>query len=255
MINSVSYNFLNNPTFCARKKQIRDADKIQRKARETFPMISPTYADKFYISAIYSKPRSEEILNKKHKKVHENRLVARASNSNIHCAPYLNLSGNSNVGNCFESAQATIATLFANGIKNVKRGGLFVSVDFIDKKTNEVVYSGTKSLDHTFVFAKMNKNDKEPVVIDTWLGITDNKDNALAKYKNIYFNREFDKAKLDIMRDAIMGPSAQKILNCDYKVNSKLQFEILEEFDEDEIKLLGSYARMSYDNILLDETV
>ena len=55
----VQFNNIYSLSFKAHKKEIRDTDDIQRQARKTFPFISSSYVDEFYLTAGKKLPKDK----------------------------------------------------------------------------------------------------------------------------------------------------------------------------------------------------
>ena len=200
--------FQNNIYFSARKPEIRKADDIQRRARAEFPMLSSSYANDFYVSV----GKGNRITQKKQSLFsHLCDCVEKTRNgSSAKIIPHetyvpyvrrLNAVKKNKTGNCMEAAMATATALLANGYKNTSIGNLLYEAKFLDKKTGETVYSGTISLDHSFVMTDMNKCGERNIIVDSWLGFADSKEGAIARYKQIKDEKVINNAICNIARE------------------------------------------------------
>ena len=140
-------NSYNSPLFGSRKQEIREADKLQRKARAEFPMLSQTMADDLYLSSRYdskNKGRLERITDMMYRKIKLMREMAEFPSyykidipEEEKSIPYivnLNMIRQLKLGNCKENAMAAMAVLTANGYFNSDRVELMYKMDFINKK-------------------------------------------------------------------------------------------------------------------------
>ena len=59
--------------------------------------------------------------------------------------------------------------------------------EIVDIRTNKAVESFSRRVDHVFVTSDMNnKNAKQEIVIDPWLGFASSKESALGLYKKVF---------------------------------------------------------------------
>lgn len=187
-------------SFASRKKEIREADAVERKTKLTFPAISATYIDGFYYSA---KPnsknrfRTEYISDKIQTKIEETREIAKnpdfyipdtseIEKSTLY-AINLNRLKQLKMGNCKENAMAAVAVLAANGYYNSKRVELNYRMDLTDRITGKK-YTKFYPLDHSFAVTDMIKenslnNGERNIVIDPWLGFAESKEGAIGRFK------------------------------------------------------------------------
>lgn len=265
----ISFNSYNSsPYFTSRKKEIRDADDIQRKTRQTFPMMSPTYIDEFYgVTKFRSKNKSyaRRISDKKYDTIAKSRDIAqypdafglRVSQFEKN-TPYiidLNLMKATKLGNCMENAKAAVATLCANGYYNSKRAGLYLQVDFVNKKTGELEHSELGSLDHSFAVTDMNEGNGYKYVVDPWLGFADGVEGAISRFKQVYSEKDYHTPISDIRYRFVMKKRRknEEFYSENYDVKTRMKIVIMEDYSEEKMKDLGDYSRIMYDGIVLDK--
>ena len=257
-INSTQY-------FSARKKEIRVADDIQRKTKSTFPTLSQTYIDRFYKSKMSSFENANKFFiktNEMHKKIKIMREIAKNPEEfgikipeiekNTLYAMNLNGLQQLKIGNCEENAKSTIAILFANGYYNSEQVNLMLKIDFINNETNKIEDSRLYPLDHTFVITDMNTGRKQDIIIDPWLGFADSKSGAIARFKKIYNNEDYEKA-IKITSGIFCR---KKELEYDefqkkYSTKTSFVFEPAEKnITEKQKRQLGEYTQIMYNGIL-----
>ena len=252
-------------SFSAKNQSIKKADDIQRRARREFPMVGPSYIDMFYISP-KKNDTAEYITKKLDKKLTTVRSLAKGTVGNRMFSPRMNLSvpyvdtlaaiKKLKVGNCSESVAATIATLAANGIYDAQRANLFYQVELINKNTGKSECKSNVPLDHTFVISSMGKNsnnEKDLVVLDSWLGIADSISKAKEKYNELFPDKylsELEKMSKSLFR-VEQAEKGRNINLDDYSVKSKFVFIPAQKFSYDEMENLDIYTNMFYPQLSL----
>ena len=265
-INSIQLNKFQ--TFGAKNKKIRDADDIMRISVNSFPRLSSTYMDTFYLSTqneqksplhhlakyISNKVNSEIMLQRE--------VIKKITNENSAVIPYaltLAVVKKNKLGNCGEAAICALAALAANGIYNSKRMLLYLQTDFIDKKSGECVYSGKSPLDHSFVITTMSDlklddaKEKDIIVVDPWLGFTDSLSNAKARFKQVYnasdlgFINEYQNSvfKLKMMEQTRKEPNF-----ADYDIKQKLILVNADKYNENDKKRLCNFMKVYYEGLV-----
>ena len=256
-------------TFTAKKKEIRKADDIQRKSRKNFPMFSPSYLLDFYClnkeeTSKEKQARTAQIAQRIVYKINAGRIADKEYNKYINAfrkeLPYirrLDRLKQSKIGNCHEAAIATMATLAANGYEDIKRLSLRQKTEYVDKKTDKVVFSKDYDIDHTFLVSAMGKEnpkEKDLIVFDSWMGFAD----SISKAKEKYSCFIDEKKNLDDFKDSFSlfrREHFQKtgifLEKSDLYIRHKIIFEKEEEPTEKEMQELGKYARMMYPHLCL----
>lgn len=158
------------PNFNARSKESKKADEIERITRANFPMLSPSYVEKFYISAgpdSKNQARAREITRKMWNISLQNRAIADGMRKLASLAgqnPYpLNdilWTKETKIGCCDESSDAALAVLYANDYFNASRSQLICEINFIDINTGESVFKTENSIKHCFVTVGFDKDTK-----------------------------------------------------------------------------------------------
>ena len=260
-------NSYNSPLFGSRKQEIREADKLQRKARAEFPMLSQTMADDLYLSSRYdskNKGRLERITDMMHRKIKLMREMAEfPSYYKINLSeeekgiPYilnLNMIRQLRLGNCKENAMAAMAVLTANGYFNSDRVELMYKMDFINKKTGEIEDRKLYPMDHSFVITDMQKGNKkgeQNYVVDPWLGFADGKEGAIARFKEIYKKRDYFEAE-SFMRNMFRCDKrlSREEFEEQYEIRTGFYFKKTEpDMTREQKEYLGLYAREVYKNM------
>lgn len=173
-------------TFQGRQNIIKTADTIERKAHCVYPHISFSNLRKRYINAYHVSDFSFKTLPAYFEniaiKLHKMRKALRSSDEYYSQLVYC--MQDKKVGNCFEEAMLAQLIGKINGQKNIYVGEIYMKKENVDKDIK---------IDHTVAFItqkKINKDkmysfrNKEAVIIDPWLGITDFADNYFTKLKN-----------------------------------------------------------------------
>ena len=257
-----------SPSFKSKNQNIRKADDIQRTARNNFPFSSPSYCDAFYKTSKSWTPEIkdeyEKVVTRADKKISAIRdLSSEAAfegitfdERNLNAPIFQTLRGIKflKVANCHECAALSIAALTANGIYNVNRVNLEAEFKYINKKTGEIEYKATEPIDHTTVIAKMGKDKKDKVVVDTWLGFADSISGAKGKFKQLLWNSDIrEKARLHrslfrvekIQKDGVLIDPDK-----DYELQTKISFKEAEETSQDDMRLIGYYTRCCYPELI-----
>ncbi len=265
----VQFNNIYSLSFKAHKKEIRDADDIQRQARKTFPFISSSYVDEFYLTADKNKfekknQRAREISDKLYAKLKVGRNIVkypflyglRVSDfeKEIPYAMVLSTLPMIKTGNCHECAVASLAALTANGYYDSHKIDLMLETQLINKKTGEVENTTLDSLDHSFVVSSMGKNsDKEEdqVVLDSWLGFADSVSGAKARFKQIYSDDYLDEIykKNRSLYRLEKAKQGEAIFFDDYECKQKMVFKRSDPFTEKQMQDLGLYSRIIHEQL------
>lgn len=207
---NISGNFSNNPSFLGRKDEIKEADKLQRKAKAVFPMLNATYMEEFYHCA---KPESKnhkraaKILKRLGENISLQRSLASLQTrsfrggfglfgffnqnmpdddiSEMHSLEWIK---DCKIGCCDECAETAFAVLCANGYYNSSKAYVYYGVQFVNKESGEIEYETGGKLPHCFVVTDLCKGEEDEakdceIVVDPWLGFADYKPNALLKFK------------------------------------------------------------------------
>ena len=130
-------------------------------------------------------------------------------------------------------------------------------MEYIDKKTNKVVFSKTYDIDHTFVLSAMGKeNPKEDdyIVLDSWMGFADSISGAKDRYARFIdenknksdFNDSFSLFRIDHFQE-----TGEFLNKNDCYLKNKIVFKDEEKFSKEDIQSLGRYARMMYPHLCL----
>ena len=254
-------------TFSARKQEIRQADDIQRKSRENFPMFSPSYLQEFYClngkgQNTPKQVRTIQIAQRLVYKINAGRIVDDESSKTSYFAEPIYIRPldrikRTKIGNCHEASIATLATLTANGFYDAKRVSLEQKTECVNKKTNKVVFSKNYDLDHTVVVSAMGKeNSKENdlIVLDSWMGFADSISGARDKYSMfIYenknksdFNDSFSLFRIDHFQE-----TGEFLDKNDCYIRHRIVFKDEEKHSEKDLKELGRHARMMYPHLCL----
>lgn len=176
-------------TFQSRQKAIQSAEIIERKAHNIYPHISSSKLKKRYlkshnISEYSPNTHLPDFYLNIRKSLKEFRAELR--NSQSYFADLIYGLQDRKVGNCFEDACLAELIGKINGQDNIFVGNIFV---------NKGNFDGKKKIDHSVAFIT-NKNiksgeeytfkNKEALIIDPWLGITDFAGNYFTKLKHHY---------------------------------------------------------------------
>ncbi len=267
-----STNYYKSINFYSRNKNIRKADDIQRKARMTFPVFSPSYIDEFYSSTrlvddIPVNEKARKIFKKIDRKLTLLRKVTKEPDqygieqtSLQRKTPYALLLSSMNllkVGNCEECAATVLSTLAANGFYNAQKVYLGLEIQYLDKKTGEIKYNKCTPLDHSFVVTtldKENPKEKDKIVIDSWLGFADSIAGANERFKKMLSKDQLDNIysfHRSMFRLNMYEDTGELINFNDYELRSKLVFYPADNYTEEDMKDLGFYSKLIYDELIL----
>ena len=258
-----------NPSFTAKKKEIKKANDIQRKAKQLFPMFSPAYLNEFYIlngrGMDPKQVRTRQIAQRIVYKInagrdyddYDSRYSFIANRKETPFIRTLSRIKKEKIGNCHEASITAVAALAANGYTNTKRASLKLQGEFVDKKTNKVVYSKTYDVDHTFAITTMNKDNptkNDYIIVDPWFGFADSISSAKQRYAQIV-NPEKHKSDLNdsfsLFRVDHFQQTGELLDKSDLDIRFKITFKEEKEYTEDDIKALGTYTRMMYPHLCL----
>ena len=177
-------------TFQSRQLPIQYAEIIERKAHNVYPHVSNsklnTRCEHAFTNHTVTPNFFDKVRIKTLAKLRELRSKLRTSNTFYTDLAY-GMQDN-RVGNCFE--EACIAELIGkiNGQKNIYVGDIFVEKENVKNK---------RKIDHTVAFITNKKikpgkeyyfKNKDAVIIDPWLGITDYADMYFTRLKNHFKN-------------------------------------------------------------------
>ncbi len=258
-----NYNF----SFNARKSDIREADRIMRASKRTFPVVSSSYIDHFYHSET---PRKDSLKRKvsynvfdkiNNIRIFDEKLVAPGLNipkseRNIMYAPILRGMEQMRAGNCYESAVGVLAALAANGIYDAKIVNLYLETEFINKKDGICEYTRSDEADHCFVVTSMGRNSSKEddiVVIDPWLSFTDSVSSAKARYKQVFqseLRKELFYEQWSHFKNQKAGKGEEVDLK-DYNISQKLYFRIPDFSKVKSNKNLGEYAANNFPSLVV----
>lgn len=167
-----------NINFQSRNKTIKKADKIARLVNREFPRISNSaIAD---MANIEKFSRLQHCLNLKMRNMRLDKLLffisGKSFEDKLHAI--IDPIKEQKLGNCSESANLATLAAKVNGITNCKQ------VHLVSK-------SG-ENWDHSVVYVE----DKNPYIIDAWLGFADYLPKAIERYQKDYRNHfDFEKLK------------------------------------------------------------
>lgn len=255
-------NYKYQPVFQARKQTLKDADKVLRTSKNTFPFVSSSYIRSFYLSSRSQSKNYEQALRKANKILTDiNATRTRAGYAECFAsnaqdrrlvAPYIstiNSSMNSKTGNCQEQARAMLAVLAANGYYNSKYASLVFDVSIINKTTHEIVYTEDVALSHALVLTNMNKEKDLNIVIDPWLNFVDSKEGAIGRYKSLVSAKDlklaYNKAKRNFFSKYDFPPDERN-----YVVIGKLKLSEFESTQE-ELERLGEYIKLNFPKAII----
>ncbi|MBE7705278.1 MAG: hypothetical protein E7Z90_05655 [Cyanobacteria bacterium SIG29] len=258
-------------TFSAKKKEIKKADDIQRKAKANFPMFSPSYLVNFYTlnrKGINEErqTRTTQIAQRIVYKINAFRELEHNDGENEFYNIYrrneppfirtLDRIKKTKIGNCHEASITALAGLAANGYDG-QRVSLKIEKQFVDRKTNKIIFKKQYDADHTFTITTMNQENPKPndfIVLDPWMDFACSVSDAKNRYNAIV---DFEKYKDDfndnfsLFRVENFERTGEFINKSDCILRNKLVFKVENEYSPEEIKSLGRYARMMYPHLCL----
>lgn len=258
---STIQNYSYQPLFQARKKPIKEADKILRTTKEAFPLVSSSYILSRYSCAKPNSKHREQALkvaNRIFSSIESIRIKEKSAsifekneNEKETFAPFVDTINSSRfykTGNCKEQVCAAIGVLAANGYYNSKYTRLALEVTVIKRSTFKEVYKKDIPLGHVLVLTDMNREDCD-IVIDPWLGFADSKEAAIARYKclvsGIDMKNAMEKAKR-LYLDSMDFPDDENR----YITIGRLKL-LPFEHNKDEIEKLGEYMKENYPEVVV----
>ena len=262
-------NFYTNPSFTSRKKEVKKADDIQRRAVNTFPIFSPSYVETFYnIPQKWTKDsKYDKNMNYAQRlvyKINAERALERDYDDSIssifepHFVKTLDRIKATKIGNCHEASILTLAALAANGITDAKRYELNLRIDFVNKNTQETLFSHKTDFDHIFTmtaFNKKNPTKNDFIVLDSWFGFCDSISGAKSKYHQIVDLNSYK----DILRDEFslfrvryFEETGEFIQRKDYQPKLRFEFKEVDNFNSDYLKHLGFCVKNKYPELCCD---
>ena len=188
-------------TFKSRQEIIRSASTIERRAHSVYPHISPTRAV-CQANSLLGIKKWEDINCKYLHEVNGNLSILRMFIDNVrHTASDMAITclKNNKVGNCGEEAILARIIGKLSGQRNIYTGNL-IAISQKEKSAKPTGHAVAFITDSP-VFDNCPKtfSQKEAVIIDPWLGITDVAGNYFNKLKNAFKNNfamlDSDKAK------------------------------------------------------------
>ena len=262
-------NYSIKPSFTSRKKEVKKANDIQRRADNSFPMFSPSYLKTFYNvpqkwtkDSKYDKPMN--FAQRLVYRINAERTVERESGSSIFSVtepPFirtLDRIKSTKIGNCHEASVLTLAALAANGINDAKRYELDLRIDFVNKKTKETLFSHKTDFDHVFTmtaFDKENPTKNDYIVLDSWFGFSDTLSGAKEKYHQMLDTSKYT----DIIRDEFslyrithFEKTGEFIQRQDYEPRFRFEIKQIDDFNKNYVENLGIYVRNKYPELCLD---
>lgn len=257
----------NYPHFTAKKMQTRKADDIQRKSKLAFPMISATYAKKYYgvvdSKDIVKKYRAEDILDKVTSKIVYNRRDCNDECLGLYFKPekttkvWLDKIKSEKIGNCFESSIVTFAALIANGYYNSDMAKVNIDVQFVDNDSGKVIYSDMLPLDHSIVVSDMKKGyspkSEKKFILDSWNNFTGEISEANGLYRATADESKI-KFAIDVVRNNMESAySGLKTVNLD-NCHPRVGFYITEDgmnFDPEALIEASKYLQEKYPELRL----
>ena len=242
--------------FKSKHKDIRKADDLMRKTNLAFPMFNPSYAYYFYDSIDIRNPEKHPAREKFeagicHKFIRQVRkpndfMEEIQTKFDIPHAYLLSLLKDKKMGNCKETAIATLCALYANGYHNSQRVSLAYEYKIIDNSTKEILLEGENDLDHSVVLTDLNlperKKINELIVIDPWLEYAGTTTSANGKYK-----MQFGKL-IDQDMENIAFENAIDLDKC--TVKTKIYYSIEQRKSAEEARKIGNYTRQEYPELI-----
>lgn len=253
-------NIAYTPNFTSRREDVRRADDIQRKTRQTFPMVSTTYIEDNFKTSDTEKgirvleKTGSDIKNMRHSAldIEDDRVSCRKE------APFknlLNAIAKNKKGNCYENAIAALAVLCANEYCNSRRMILYAAYDFINKETSEIEATHFHPLNHTFAMTDMNKGEGRDIVVDPWLGFADTEQGAIERFKQVYSENDFKKGleHAKIFFELKKKDKNEEFNLDDYDIKTTMKIMIAPDgVTEPRYYILGDWARDNFEGIVLD---
>ncbi len=245
------------PSFSAKKKEIRKADDIQRKARTAVPFFSPNYAKKYFPNIV-----STDIGNKvSTDKTEELNIMRRARTGfKQDCSlptvvqKVINDTRRGKIANCGESALITMSILLANGYTDTHRCAVILSNEIFDKETGDLCFLDNYDLDHACVISTMAKDgEKKPyIVLDSWHGFADSLSSARARYFQLTNEEELEEYKNATI--AAFEDKTKKKYNPEkYEIKQNINFEIIDSSTTEDDKSIKSIFKKQYKQLIFDE--
>ena len=261
-------NNLYKSSFTARKKEIRDADDIQRKAVNTFPMFSPSYLESFYnIPQKWTRDsKYDKCMNYAQRlvyRINAERDIERDSDDCLypifepHFVQTLKRIKSSKIGNCHEASIVTLSALAANGITDAKRCELNLRIDFVNKQSKETLFSYKTDFDHVFTmtaFNKKNPTKNDYVVLDSWFGFCDSISGAKSKYHQIVdlnAYRDILRDEFSLFRVKHFEETGEFIQRQNYEPRLRFEFKEVDDLNPDYLKYLGNCVKNKYPELAL----
>ena len=254
-----------SPNFTSRNAYIRRADDIVRKVRNEFPMFSPTSAwDNWNALKKTHHPRFSKAKNAVERYtdvINDYRKNTTLSKDTPCFIDIFEQVQQTKAGNCGESSILTLGTLFANGYYGIKITPA-VEIQVINKKGQDV-FTCQKFCDHNFVVAKMDsrnpKSKKDIVILDTWLGKTMSRQDALKQFKDDYLSDTFlsaiFKTHKELIKEKGLLEALRIILNPKMTYKAKMVYAIYkeQEFSQEEAQKYGKIIAEKFPQVVMDK--
>lgn len=258
-----------NAVFGAKNKNIRTADNILRASKNTFPSVSASYLEKFYLTDkknSQSKEKIRSISGRIFEKISIIRDLAEKLVSpevklseeerNIMYAPVLRGISELKSANCYEMSSAALSALTANGFYDSKIVNLYVETTYKNKEDGSIEYSTKDPLDHCFVVTSMGKNssdNRDLIVVDPWLSYCDSLSSAIGRYKQLYQDNTMNIIKnmnrsLFRMEKLMQG---KEFDDANYILSQKLVLVTADVTSDKELRQLGEYSRKTFPSLVI----
>jgi hypothetical protein len=179
-------------TFRSRNQDIRTMDKITRAAHGTYPHISPTRVYNTLEESGHLDTAKYNICYKYQNVIMQNRQNMNYYEDNLN-QKAIELIRNLKVGNCFEDSCLAQTIAQINGQNNVYLGvlGFYTSRH---EQNEKPAFNDITDLDHCVAFLTDKDveievgypyKNKEAIICDPWLGITDYAGNYFKKFQSL----------------------------------------------------------------------
>ena len=187
-----SVNSNNNYNFKARRKDIREADKIVRNVNLQFPAFSPTYVKYFWHPINDKKIKLLENQLLKIKSLRE-RIDKEKEEDKFVIGIFDEIKKNK-TANCEEKCWLTLGTLAANGYNIGVKSAIGLNWEAYDRRNNKSILNGKMDLDHSAILTTMSnkkaKKAQDLIVLDPWLNKAMSYSEASAEYLKLLNNKK-----------------------------------------------------------------
>ena len=256
----LSVNINNNYNFKARRKDVREADKIVRNVNLQFPAFSPTYV-KYFWHPINDK--KFQIIKNPIDRIDNlrNRIESEREEDKFVLGIFDEIKKNK-TANCEEKSWLTLGALGANGYNSAIKSAVGLKWSVIDKRDKKTILEGKEDLDHSVIVARMtdkkNVKPQDLVVLDPWLNKAMSYSEAQREYFKL-FNKEktakIQKKFLEKIKeenpDGNYDISNYKfILNIIFFDHSSYRYNVRNKEDVEEF---GEIVAQKYPELILDK--